>query len=62
MPYQVKKVGSKFKLYNLYKKKFVNVKYKSKQSAINSAKAFMRYRREKPYVKGSLVLARGVPK
>ncbi len=58
MPYQVKKVGDKFKLYNLHKKQYVNVNYKTKESAINAGKNFMRYRKEKPYVKGNKILPR----
>ena len=48
MPYQVKKIKNKYKLYNLHTKKYVNVNYSTKQKAINSAKVFMKYRREKP--------------
>jgi|TARA_R110002020_G_scaffold153222_2_gene332590 hypothetical protein len=56
MPYQIKKVGDKYKLYNLHKKEYVNKEYKSKQSAINSGMNFMRYRKEKPYLKGNKIL------
>jgi hypothetical protein len=34
----------------------LKTKYKSKQSAINSGKNFMRFRNEKPVVKGSKIL------
>tara|TARA_R110001592_G_scaffold96063_5_gene276169 strand:+ start:1417 stop:1596 length:180 start_codon:yes stop_codon:yes gene_type:complete len=47
MPYQIKKVGKSYKLYNLSKKKFVNINYKSKASAMSAGKNFMRYRGEK---------------
>ena len=47
MPYQIKKVGTSYKLYNLHKKKYVNVNYKSRASAMSAGKNFMRYRGEK---------------
>ena len=56
MPYQIKKVGDRFQLYNLHNKAFVKVKYKTKQSAINAGKNFMRYRKEKPVVKGNKIV------
>jgi|TARA_Y100000296_G_scaffold77985_1_gene100145 hypothetical protein len=56
MPYQVKKIKNKYKLYNLHKKKFVNVNYSTRQKAINSAIVFMKYRRENPIVKGNFIL------
>ena len=57
MPYQIKKVGKSFKLYNLHKKKYVNVNYKTKQTAINAGRNFMRYRGEKNVVlKGNKLL------
>lgn len=62
MPYQIKKVGKSFKLYNLHKKKFVNVNYKSKESAINAGKNFMRYRKEVPIVKGNKILPKNKKK
>ena len=58
MPYQIKKQGEKYKLWNISKKQFVNKEYKSKESAINAGKNFMRYRKEKPYVKGNKILSR----
>ncbi len=56
MPYQVKKIKNKYKLYNLHKKKYVNINYTTKQKAINSAKVFMKYRKETPIVKGNFIL------
>lgn len=53
MPYLIKKIGNSFKLYNLTKKEFVNIKYKSKQTAVNAGKNFMKYRGEKPKLKGN---------
>ena len=58
MPYQIKKQGEKYKLWNISKKQFVNKEYKSKETAINAGKNFMRYRKEKGYVKGNKILSR----
>ena len=57
MPYQIKKQGEKYKLWNISKKQFVNKEYKSKETAINAGKNFMKYRKEKPYVKGNKILS-----
>tara|TARA_Y100001963_G_scaffold156054_1_gene248702 strand:- start:695 stop:886 length:192 start_codon:yes stop_codon:yes gene_type:complete len=60
MPYQVVKI--KFNNTNYYKLKrindgtLVNKKFKSKESAINMAKNWMRYRKENPIVKGNKIL------
>ena len=56
MPYQVVKEKDYFKLKNITKGVFVNKKFKSKESAINMAKNWMRYRKEKPIVKGNKIL------
>jgi hypothetical protein len=56
MPYQVKKMGDYFQLFNLSQKRLVNVKFKSKESAINQAQNWMRFRKEKPIVKGNRIL------
>lgn len=58
MPYQVKKVGDKYQLWNITKKEYVNKKYNSKETAVKSGMNFMRYRKEKPYLKGNKILAR----
>ena len=34
MPYQIKKVGNKYKLYNLHKKQYVKVSFNTRESAI----------------------------
>ena len=47
MPYQIKKVGKKFKLYNLSKKTFVNKEFNSKESAISAGKNYMRNKNKK---------------
>jgi hypothetical protein len=56
MPYTIKKKNDKYKLYNDKKKEFVKIDYKSKQSAINAGKQFMKYRGEKPIVKGNKII------
>ena len=56
MPYQIKKVGDKYRLYNLSKKVFVNKFFNSKESAISAGKNYMRYRKEIPIVKGNKIL------
>ena len=58
MPYQIKKVGDTFQLWNLDKKVYVNKKYKTKESAGKAGMNFMRYRKEKPYIKGNKILSR----
>ena len=56
MPYEIRQKGNKFKLYNLHKKEYVNIDFKSKESALNAGKNFMRYRKEIPVVKGNRIL------
>tara|TARA_R110002012_G_scaffold316436_1_gene531384 strand:- start:6789 stop:6974 length:186 start_codon:yes stop_codon:yes gene_type:complete len=56
MPYQIKKVGKKYKLYNLHKKQYVNKEFNSKESALSAGKNYMRYRKEIPVVKGNKIL------
>ena len=56
MPFQVKKVGNSYKLWKINEKKFSKVKFKTKKSAINQAKNYMRYRNEKPIVVGNKIL------
>lgn len=59
MPYEVKKVGNKFKLWKLKDKTFVKQEYKTKESAIKQAKNFMRFRGEKnPIVKGNKIITK----
>ncbi len=43
MPFTVKKVGNKWKLYNEDKKAFAKASFNAKQAAINQAKNWMRY-------------------
>ena len=56
MPYKIVQDGKHFHLVNLKTNQMLKTKYKSKQSAINSGKNFMRFRNEKPVVKGSKIL------
>jgi len=56
MPYQIKKVGKKYKLYNLHKKVFVNKEFNSRESAISAGKNYMKYRKEKPVLVGNKIL------
>ena len=56
MPYKVVKKGDVYKLYKMSEKKYSKINFKTKATAINQAKNWMRYRREIPYVKGSYIL------
>lgn len=56
MPYLIKKVDGKYKLWKINEKKYVNKTYNTKQSAINAGKRFMEYRREKPVLVGNKLL------
>ena len=56
MPYQVKKVGEKYQLWNIKKKEYIKKVFNSKESAISAGKNFMRYRKEEPYVVGNKIL------
>lgn len=63
MPYKIvkryKSNGTIFyKLLKLKENKFAKPNFKTKQNAINQAKNWMRYRKEKPYVKGNYILSR----
>ena len=58
MPFQVKKVGDKYKLWRLKEKTFVKREYKTKESAIAAAKNFMKYRKEAPIVKGNKIITK----
>jgi len=57
MPYQIKKTtDGKYQLYNLDKQTLLRVKYKSRQSAINQGKNYIRYSKGVPIVKGNKIL------
>jgi len=58
MPFEVKKVGKSYKLWKINEKKYAKVKFKTKKTAINQAKNYMRYRKENPIVVGNKILNR----
>ena len=58
MPFRVDKVKDGYKLFKLKERTYAKVKFKSKQSAINAAKNYMRYRKEKPIVKGNMIITK----
>ena len=43
MPYEIKKVGEKYRLWNISKKQYAKPTYNTRQSAKNAASNFMRY-------------------
>jgi len=55
MPYQIKKVGDKYKLWNLSKKEFVNKSFNSKETALRTGVNYMKYRKEEPIIKGNFI-------
>ena len=46
MPFKAVKVGEKYRLYNLAKKKYAKPFFNSKKTANSAAKNYMRYRGE----------------
>lgn len=44
MPYRVVEKGTKYFLWNLHKKEFVGIPFKSRKTAITSAKNYIRFR------------------
>jgi len=58
MPFQVVKENDKFRLKKIKEGTYVKTLFKSKESAINAAKNYMRYRHETPIVKGNKILAK----
>ena len=56
MPYEVKKKDDHFVLKKLKDGTFVNKKFKTKQTTIDTAKRYMKFRKEKPVVKGNKIL------
>ena len=56
MPYEVKKIGNRFQLFNLNTKRLLMVRFKTKESSINQGKNWIRFRKEKPIVKGNRIL------
>ena len=52
MPWRIDKVGDKYKLYNLDKKKYVNKTFNTRKSAIATRKNYGRYsygKKKNPY-------------
>ncbi len=58
MPYKIVKFANHYKLYKIKEKKYAKTKFKTKQTAINQAKNWMRYRGERPFRRGNLILNR----
>ena len=56
MPFEVRKVEGGYKLYKLKEKEFAKPLFKTRQSAINQGRNYMRYRHEKSVVKGNKIL------
>jgi hypothetical protein len=53
MPYKIKRVGEKYQLYNISKKKAVNKLFNSKATAVSAGKNYGNYRGEKLKLKGN---------
>ena len=53
MPYEIKKMNDKYKLYNIKKKEFVNKEFNSKETAVKAGINYGRYRKEKLILKGN---------
>ena len=58
MPYRVIKEKDKYLLKNIKTGKISNKKFNSKQTAINMAVVWMKYRKEKPIIKGNTILSK----
>ena len=56
MPYRVDKKDNVYKLFNLTKKEYVKVNFKTRESAISAGKNYMRYRKEEPILKGNMLI------
>ena len=56
MPYKVEKKDNVYKLFNLTKKEYVKVNFKTRESAISAGKNYMRYRKEEPILKGNMLI------
>jgi len=46
MPFQIKKLNDKYKLYNIEKKKYINKDFLTKQSAVSAGINYGKYRKE----------------
>ena len=58
MPFQIKKIGKKYKLWNIKKKVYVKKEFNSKETAVSAGMNYMKYRKEKPYLKGNKILSK----
>jgi len=59
MPFQVKlRRDGFYYLWRIKQKNFVKTRFRTRESAISQGKNYMRYRGEKPYVKGNKILSR----
>lgn len=56
MPFTVKKVGDKYKLWKPQDKTFAKPSFNTREAAINAGKNYMRYHNEKSKVKGNKIL------
>lgn len=56
MPYRIEKKDNVYKLFNLTKKEYVKVNFKTKETAISAGKNYMRYRKEEPILKGNMLI------
>lgn len=56
MPFQVEKKNNFYQLKKLKEGTYAKSKFKTRESAINQAKNWMRYRKEVPVVKGNRIL------
>jgi len=56
MPYRIDKKDNVYKLFNLTKKEYVKVNFKTRESAIKSGMNYMKYRKEEPILKGNKLI------
>ena len=55
MPFKIEMRNNKWLLYNIAKKEYVKIQFKTKDSAISAGKNYMRYRNEVPVVTGNII-------
>ncbi len=56
MPFQVKKIGDKYKLWKIKEKTFVKTTFNTREAALNQGKNYMRYRGETPVIRGNKII------
>lgn len=56
MPYRIEKKDNVYKLFNLTKKEYVKVNFKTKETAISAGKNYIRYSGGKPILKGNKII------